>query len=139
MGNMIVTGAVALGAKVIEKHFTLARADGGVDSTFSLEPDELKQLCNSTKTRKNIENTDLYKKVLGVVDFEKSEEEGGRALRPSIYVSRPIKAGESFSLENLRTVRPSNGLPPKNMDKVLGRKAAHDISFGVPLTWDKVV
>lgn len=139
MGIEVPDVAVALGARVIEKHFTLARADGGVDSAFSLEPNELKQLCQSTKTKRNIEGTDIYKRALGVVDFEKAKEEGGRALRPSIYVSKPIKAGEFFSSENLRTVRPSNGLPPKNMEKILGRKAAQDIPFGTPLTWEKIV
>lgn len=138
MGISVPDVAVALGARVIEKHFTLARADGGVDSAFSLEPDELAQLCRSTKTVKDMTDNDTYAKALGVVDFEKAKEEGGRALRPSIYVTKDIKAGEKFSAENIRTVRPSNGLPPKEMEKVLGRAAAKDIAFGTALTWENI-
>ncbi len=139
MGIAVPDVAVALGARVIEKHFTLARADGGVDSAFSLEPDELAALCQSTKSCKDMSSNETYAKALGVVDFEKAREEGGRALRPSIYVTKDMKAGDAFSAENIRTVRPSNGLLPKEMENVLGRTAAQDIAFGTPLAWDKIL
>ena len=137
MGTDVPVTAVALGAQVIEKHFTIARADGGVDSAFSLEPHELKKLCESTK---NVtKNTPLLEAAIGVVDFEKEREAPGRAYRPSLYVVRNVKAGEVFSNDNVRSVRPANGLPPKELDKVLGCVAAQDIPFGTPLSWKDVL
>lgn len=136
MGTEVPVTAVALGAEVIEKHFTIARADGGVDSAFSLEPHELKELCESTK--RVTKDTPLLKAAIGVVDFEKEKESAGRAYRPSLYVVKDIKAGEVFSNDNVRSVRPANGLPPKELDGILGKTARADVKFGTPLSRDMV-
>jgi pseudaminic acid synthase len=131
MGTDVSVTAVALGAQVIEKHFTIARADGGVDSAFSLEPQELKKLCQ--KTKQVTKNTPLLEAAIGIVDFEKEKEAAGRAYRPSLYAVKDIKAGEKFSDDNVRSVRPANGLPPKELENVLGKTANADIKFGTPL------
>lgn len=136
MGTDVAVSAVALGAEVIEKHYTIARADGGVDSAFSLEPHELKELCEKTKNVNK--DAPLLEAAVGVVDFEKDKEAPGRAYRPSLYVVKPIKAGEAFTMDNIRTVRPANGLPPKEMDKIVGRTAASDLAFGTALSWKDV-
>lgn len=136
MGTEVPVTAVALGAQVIEKHFTVARADGGVDSAFSLEPHELKELCESTK-RVN-KDTVLLQAAIGKIDFEKEKESAGRAYRPSLYIVKDMKAGEIFSHENVRSVRPANGLPPKALDEILGRTASQNIQFGTALTWEHV-
>lgn len=131
MGTDVSVTAVALGAQVIEKHFTIARSDGGVDSAFSLEPHELQELCEKTKTI--TKNMPLLDAAIGVVDFEKEKEAPGRAYRPSLYVVKDIKAGEKLSNDNVRSVRPGNGLPPKELENVLGKTAHSDIKFGTPL------
>ncbi|MBN8521985.1 MAG: pseudaminic acid synthase [Alphaproteobacteria bacterium] len=129
MGTVVPIAAVALGAQVIEKHITLARADGGVDSAFSLEPQELAQLCEQTK---------ISAQCLGRVDFEKSKQSAGRKYRPSLYVVKPIKKGDVFSHDNIRTIRPANGLAPKYLEQVLGQKAKQDIDFGTPLQMEMI-
>ena len=136
MGVSVPITAVALGAQVIEKHFTIARADGGVDSAFSLEPHELKELCESTKTV--TKDTPLLQEAIGVIDFEKEREAPGRAYRPSLYVVKDIKAGEVFSNNNIRSVRPAKGLPPKELVNVLGKTARYDLKFGTPLAQDMI-
>ncbi len=129
MGTAVPIAAVALGAKIIEKHITLARADGGVDSAFSLEPLELAQLCEQTK---------ISSQCLGRVDFDKSKQSAGRKYRPSLYVVKPMKKGDIFSLDNIRTIRPANGLAPKYMSQILGKKATQDIAFGTPLQMEMI-
>jgi len=128
MGIGASVAAVALGARVIEKHFTLRRADGGVDSTFSLEPEELKSLVIET------ERAFL---ALGTVQLtiQKSEEKSKKFKR-SIYVSRDIKAGETFGPDNLSVIRPGDGLAPKFLEQVIGRKASREIKAGSPLSWN---
>lgn len=122
--------SVALGATVIEKHFTLARADGGVDSAFSLEPDELKAL---------VEETGRAWQALGRVSYGPTEsEKKSLAYRRSLYVVRDMQAGELFSGENVRAIRPGFGLPPKHIENVLGKRARNDISKGTALSWDLV-
>ncbi len=138
MGTDVSELAVSLGACVIEKHFTLRRADGGVDSAFSLEPQELKELCERTKNCRDFEGTDFYHKACGTVNFTKEDQAAGRKYRPSIYVSSPIKAGEIFTRENIRTVRPANGLAPKYWDEIIGKEANQDLSFGTPLSKEHV-
>ncbi|MFI5220316.1 MAG: pseudaminic acid synthase [Bacteroidia bacterium] len=122
--------SVALGARVIEKHFTLSRADGGVDSAFSLEPHELKNLI--------IESERAFF-ALGKISFEISESEK-RSLRykRSIYLVKDIKAGEVFTNENIRVIRPGDGLHPKHIESVIGKKAKSDLKRGEPLSWDDV-
>ncbi|MGI9038201.1 MAG: pseudaminic acid synthase [Gemmatimonadota bacterium] len=120
--------AVAHGATVVEKHFTLRRADGGVDSAFSLEPEEMRQL---------VVETERAWRSLGRVQYGPSEAERGSVqFRRSIYVVRPIAAGEELTRENVRVIRPGFGLPPAALDQVIGRTAARDLARGTPLQWD---
>lgn len=122
--------SVALGGAIVEKHFTLARADGGPDAEFSLEPDEFKRLvddCKNAWRAKGRVNYDLL-----------GSEKGNRVFRRSLYVVRPVGKGEVFTRENLRSIRPGFGLPPKNLQAVLGRRATRDLAFGEPLSWDCV-
>lgn len=127
MGVGASVGAVALGARVIEKHFTLRRADGGVDSAFSLEPEELKMLVTET------ERAFL---ALGTIQYGvQTTEQKSLEFKRSIYVSKDIKAGEVLSTANLKIIRPAHGLAPKYWDMVVGRKAVTDIKAGTPLTW----
>ena len=120
--------AIALGASVIEKHFTLSRADGGVDSTFSLEPQELRAL---------VDETQRAWLALGEVRYGPTpSEEQSLKFRRSLYVVKDMAAGERLTAENVRAIRPGLGLPPKHLDTVLGRPVAHAVSRGTPLTWD---
>jgi N-acetylneuraminate synthase len=119
---------VALGATVIEKHFTLARADGGVDSTFSMEPQEMAQLM--------IESERAWQ-ALGKVQYGSTQaEEASRMFRRSLYVVRDVKAGEVLTRDNVQAIRPGLGLPPKYLDMVLGMAVKRDTYVGAPLTWD---
>ena len=131
MGVGASVAAVALGACVIEKHFTLRRADGGVDSAFSLEPEELKLLVDET-TRAH--------QALGTVQLSvQPSEEKSRVFKRSIYVARPVAEGETFTADNLRIIRPGDGLLPRHWDVVLGRRAARALPPGTPLTWDALL
>ena len=128
MGIGVSVAAVALGARVIEKHFTLRRADGGVDSTFSLEPEELKALVIETK------NAYLS---LGEISYGVQQaEEKSKFFKRSIYVSKDISVGGIFTNENLKIIRPGNGLAPKFIDDIIGKKAKCFIKAGTPLNWD---
>ena len=128
MGSGVAVGAVALGAVLIEKHFTLRRADGGVDSAFSLEPAEFRQLR---------EETERSWQALGRVTYGgTSAEEGSRAFRRSLYVAQDIAEGEAFSPRNLRSVRPGYGLAPKHYDVLLGKRVNRALSKGTPVSWD---
>ncbi|MEL4178525.1 pseudaminic acid synthase [Roseateles sp. PN1] len=128
MGVGAAIAAVALGASLIEKHFTLRRADGGVDSAFSMEPEEFKLLrCE----------TERAWAALGQTNYGGSQaEEKSKAFRRSIYVAVPVQAGEALRAEHLRIVRPGFGLAPKFYDTVLGKRASRDLSPGTPLAWD---
>lgn len=122
--------AVALGACIIEKHFTLSRSIPGPDSAFSLEPDEFRKMADSVRQTE---------KMMGHVQYEASEHESAsRIFRRSLFVVKDMKKGELFSAENVRSIRPGNGLPPKYIGIVLGRKASQDIPRGTPLTWEIV-
>jgi len=131
MGVTMPVAAVALGATVVEKHFTLSRDEGGVDSHFSLEPNELKDLVNSTK----IVWEALGKEVYG---GSGQSENSSKVYRRSVYVAQDIKAGELFTEQNIRCVRPSLGLSPKYYEEVLGKVAKEDLVFGTPLTLNHV-
>lgn len=130
MGIGVAVASVALGATLIEKHFTLCRADGGVDSTFSLEPDELRSL---------VVETERAWQGLGDVRYgATSAEQKSLVFRRSLYAVRDIAAGETFTSENVRIIRPGLGLAPKLVDTILGRRAARPIHRGTPLSWDLV-
>lgn len=128
MGNGVAVAAAALGATVIEKHVTLRREDGGVDSAFSLEPEELRRL---------VSDCDAAHRALGSSSawgFE-AETESLR-LRPSLYVTKDVAAGDQVSAHNVRSVRPSGGLPPADIDRVMGRRFARPAAAGTPVSWE---
>lgn len=128
MGIGVPLAAIALGATVIEKHFTLDRNDGGVDSAFSLEPHELSSLV--------IESERAWQS-LGKVTYNISEpEKNSLQFRRSIYASKNIKKGELFSKENIRIIRPGFGLEPKYFDLIIEKKSSTDIEMGTPLSWE---
>ena len=130
LGVAVSITAVALGASVIEKHFTLSRDNKGPDSTFSLEPDELKRLCIETK--------DAFLS-LGKPGYDhKPSEKANVKFRRSIYVVDDILKGEFFTKENIRSIRPGFGLLPKDIDKILGKRAVCDIERGKALCWDLI-
>jgi pseudaminic acid synthase len=130
MGVGAALAAVALGATVIEKHFTLSRAEGGVDSAFSMEPEEMRLLVSESQKAWQALGSVRY----GPTDAERRS----MAFRRSIYVARDMVEGESFSRENLRIVRPGWGLPPKFFDTLIGKRPTHPLKKGTPLTWDVV-
>jgi N-acetylneuraminate synthase len=128
MGCGVAVASVALGACVFEKHFTTARADGGVDSAFSLEPHEFRQLRDET------ERAWL---ALGEVTFgTQKAEEGSVQFRRSLYVVADMKAGDVLTPANLRAIRPGFGLPPALIDTVMGMALERDAPRGTPLSWD---
>lgn len=130
MGVGASVAAVALGATVIEKHFTLSRSEGGVDSAFSLEPHELHSL---------VVETERAWQAMGEVRYgATAAEKPSLVYRRSLYVTADISAGQPFTKENLRAIRPGLGLPPKHLDQVLGRVARSDLKRGTPLSWDCV-
>lgn len=129
-GTATSVASIALGGCVIEKHFTLARADGGPDSDFSLEPEEFKRLCE-----------DCYSAwvSLGDVSYNlKSAEEGNAAFRRSLYVVADVAAGEVLTKQNVRSIRPGYGLPPRHLPNVLGKTATRDLTRGTALSWDMI-
>ena len=131
MGIGAAVAAIALGARVVEKHFTLSRNDGGVDSAFSLEPQELNSL---------VVETERAWLSLGKVSYELSEKEKKSLIfKRSLFVVKNIKQGEVFTSGHIRSVRPSNGLHTRYFDSVLGKKASKDIIAGSPLQFDDIV
>ncbi|VDH00938.1 Spore coat polysaccharide biosynthesis protein spsE [Lysinibacillus sphaericus] len=128
MGTGVAVASVALGATVIEKHFTLSRADGGVDSAFSMEPEEMAAL---------VVETERAWQALGSVTYGPTEvEEASLKFRRSIYVAKDIKAGEPFTKENLRVIRPGYGLEPRFYEQLLQMKATKSMSAGTPISWE---
>lgn len=122
--------SVALGATVIEKHFTLSRAEGGVDAAFSLEPAEMTQLVRECRTAAL---------TLGAVSYERAEQEQkSLQFRRSLYVVEDMKAGDVFTEKNLRRIRPGRGLSPKYYDIILGKKANCNITRGTAVQWDLI-
>lgn len=127
LGMGVAIASVALGARIIEKHFTLDRADGGVDSAFSLEPWEMKLL---------VEEAGKALRSLGGIHYgPMPQEQSSLRFRRSIYAAQNIEKGETFTLDNLKVIRPGFGLAPKYYDVVLGRKAARDMTTGTPMDW----
>ena len=130
LGPFAAYAAVALGATMIEKHLTLRRDDGALDSAFSMEPAHLKELADGTKA--------VWRSRGSVTYGAGASEETSRKERPSIYAVKPIAAGESLTMENIRVIRPAAGLAPKHFKELLGRRAARDIAAETPLAWDLV-
>lgn len=128
LGTTVSAMAVGFGASFIEKHFTLARADGGVDSAFSLEPHELAELVTTAR----IAQTAVGKPTFGPTSSEASVLRNRRSL----YVVKPVIKGEVLTLDNIRSIRPANGLKPKFLESVLGRRAARNLAFGEPLSFE---
>lgn len=130
LGDEVALGAVALGACVIEKHFTLKRSDGGVDADFSMEAEEMKQMVERIR---NLEA------AIGKVDYSLTEmQKRERRFSRSLFVCKSIKKGETFTPENIRSVRPNNGLPVKYLEQILGKKATRDLEYAKPLTWGDI-
>ena len=130
MGTVVSTGAVALGAKMIEKHFTLSRADGGPDSAFSMEPEEFAKMVSDVR---------ILEKALGsskyvLTDTQKLEHGGSRSL----FVVKDIAPGEILTPENIRSIRPGCGLHTMHYEEILGKKAKTALRKGTPLSWDLI-
>ncbi|MFA5577481.1 MAG: pseudaminic acid synthase [Tissierellaceae bacterium] len=127
LGHTVALGAVALGAKVVEKHLTLKREDGGPDAQFSMEPHEFKEMVT------RIRELEL---ALGEVTYQLTEKQvNSREHSRSLFVVKDIKAGEIFTSANIRSIRPGFGLPTKYMGDIVGKKARKDIARGTPLDW----
>lgn len=130
MGSSVAGAAVALGAKVVEKHLTVSRADGGADAAFSMEPAEFKEMVD------NIRNIEL---ALGKVTYELTPKQAReREHSRSLFVAKDMKAGEIFTPENLRSVRPADGLHTKYYEELLGKRIKRDAKLGTPMSWDLV-
>jgi N-acetylneuraminate synthase len=130
MGLGVSVASVALGATVIEKHFTLNRADGGVDSAFSLEPAEMKAL---------VEETERAWQALGQIQYgPTSKEKKSMVFRRSLYICKDTKAGEVLTQENVRAIRPGHGLAPKFFDLVMGKRVNQDVKRGEALRWEMI-
>jgi pseudaminic acid synthase len=128
MGCGVAVASVAFGATVIEKHFTLRRADGGVDSAFSLEPEEFRQL--------RVETERAWQGLGRVTYGGTADEAKSRAFRRTLYIAKDMKAGEALTPTTLRIVRPGLGLPPKYYDTMLGKRINRDAPAGTPVSWD---
>lgn len=128
LGLAVPVAAVALGACLIEKHLTLCRAAGGPDSGFSLEPEEFKAMVKAVREAE---------RARGEVRYTLTEEEqASRVFRRSLFVVRDVRAGEPFTSDNVRSIRPGHGLAPRYFEMVLGRRAVRNIEKGTPLAWD---
>ena len=130
LGGAVAVAGVVLGASIIEKHFTFARADGGPDSTFSLEPHEFTQMVADIRQ---------VEKALGRVSYERTPDElKSLCFRRSLFIIEEVKAGDVFTESNIGSIRPGYGLPPRYLGEILGKKAATDIKRGTPMSWDLV-
>lgn len=128
LGSATAIAATALGATLIEKHFTLARADGGPDCAFSMEPAELTELVASVNTAHA---------ALGVADYQlTASEQGTRAFRRSLYLVKEIAAGEVLTAAHIKSVRPALGLPPTDYDRLIGKRVNRSLSANQPLSWE---
>ena len=129
-GSAVAVASIALGGCVVEKHFTLRRADGGPDSAFSLEPEEFSSLVTDCKRAW---------RALGSAQYDlQGSENASVQFRRSLYVVRDVAAGESLTRDNVRSIRPGQGLAPKHLPEVLGKTASRSLKRGEPLDWDAV-
>jgi N-acetylneuraminate synthase len=130
LGVAVPVAAVALGACIIEKHLALSRSMPGPDVAFSLEPEEFREMVEAVRTAQ---------KAVGRVDYGVSPREAAsRAFRRSLFIVKDVRGGEPLTAENVRSVRPADGLPPKHLAQVLGRRAARDLKAGTPLCWEHI-
>lgn len=130
MGSTVAGASVALGGKIVEKHMTLARADGGVDSAFSMEPAEFKKM---------VEDIRIIEKALGKVTYELSDKQAAeREHSRSLFIAKDMKAGDIFTPENVRSVRPGFGLHTMYYEDILGKKISKDAVLGTPLSWNMI-
>ncbi|MGQ0442863.1 MAG: pseudaminic acid synthase [Methylophilaceae bacterium] len=130
MGVGVSVASIALGATVIEKHFTLNRTDGGVDSAFSMEPAEMQQL---------VAETERAWQALGAISYGATEsEQKSKQFRRSLYIVKDTHAGEVLTAENIKAIRPGLGLPTKYLEKFIGKKLTKDCKRGTPLSWDLI-
>ena len=128
LGVGAAVASIALGATVIEKHFTLARADGGVDSAFSMEPEEMALLVRECRAAWE---------ALGEISYDVQEqEEKSLVFRRSLYIVEDMKAGDVITEGNMRAIRPGYGLSPRYYDVLLGRRVDRDVRRGTPLSWE---
>jgi pseudaminic acid synthase len=128
MGTAVAVAAVAVGACIVEKHFTLSRSVPGPDSAFSLEPPEFKEMVDAVR---------ICEAALGSIKYGSSDkEEKSKAFRRSLYVVKDVKAGETFTPENVRSIRPGFGLHTRHLPEILGKQAETDVPAGTPVHWD---
>jgi pseudaminic acid synthase len=130
LGSTVSIGAVALGAKIVEKHFTLKRSDGGPDAAFSMEPEEFKFMVDGIRD---------MEKALGVVTYDLTEKQKkSREHSRSLFVVKDIKTGELFTKENIRSIRPGFGMETRYIKEVIDKTASSDIAKGTPLKWNLI-
>ena len=130
MGSAVPLAAVTLGACIVEKHLTLSRKEAGPDSAFSMEPHEFKKMVEAVR---------IVERAIGEVRYEVTENErNSRVFRRSLFVVKDMQAGEQFTEENIRSIRPGHGLHTRYFDEVLNRRASRALKKGTPLTWDCV-
>ena len=130
LDNTTAITSVAMGASIIEKHFTLDRSGGGPDDSFSLEPVEMAALCKDSMTAWQ---------ALGMVNYErKSSEMGNVKFRRSLYFVKDLKAGDVITADSVRSIRPGFGLLPKDIDRLLGKHLRHDVGYGTALSWSLI-
>jgi sialic acid synthase SpsE len=130
LGSATTVAAVALGARLIEKHFTLRRVDGGPDSSFSMEPVEFARMVNDIRQ---------VEQALGNISYTRTQDEAKNLVfRRSLFIVKDMKHDELFTNQNVRSIRPGQGLHPRYLPDILGKKAARDIQRGTPLDWDLV-
>ncbi len=130
MGSVVPVGGTAFGIKMVEKHLTLRRADGGPDGAFSMEPEEFKEM---------VDNIRILEKAIGISEYglTKKQEEERKGSR-SLFVVKDIKAGEKLTPENVRSIRPGYGLHTMHYEEILGKTAVRDIAMGTPLAWELI-
>lgn len=130
LGNVTAIASVAMGASIIEKHFTLNRNGGGPDDSFSIEPSEMAALCRDSKTAWS---------AMGKIDFgRKSSEQGNAKFRRSLYFVRDMKAGDVITADVIKSVRPGYGLAPKHFDSLIGTRVKEDIAYGTSVRWTQL-